>query len=208
MQQINKPKWGFLRETKDAARKAGIDAATGLHRTGLEEYLKVIFPSVSDWVHDKSIGELNGVKRKLRPDYRSEEIKIIIEFDGLQHYTNPSNILKDYLQTKEYESGGYRVIRIPYFIQLTNEVVRTMFDAEVDETLFPDNVPSLAISGKNTPAFLCPEGIKRMATELRRFPSQMETNLMALKKEYSETNEIDLSGYRILKSYLDDEITL
>ncbi|MDE5815162.1 MAG: DUF559 domain-containing protein, partial [Alistipes sp.] len=192
MQQINNPKWGFLRETKEAALEAGIDAATGLHRTGLEEYLNVIFPSVSDWVHDKSIGELNGVKRKMRPDYRSEKLKMVIEFDGLQHYTNPSNILKDYMHTKEYEEGGYRVIRIPYFIQLTNEVVRTMFGVEVDEPLFSDNVPSLAISVNNTPAFLCPEGIKRMATELRRFPSQMETNLMALKKEYSEANEIDL----------------
>ena len=208
MQQLNIHKWGFLRETKEAALKAGIDTATGLHRTGLEDYLNVIFPLVSDWVHDKSIGELNGVKRQMRPDYRSEKLKMIIEFDGLQHYTNPSNILKDYMHTKEYEEGGYRVIRIPYFIQLTNEVVRAMFDVKVAEPLFPDNVPSLAISGNNTPAFLCPEGIKRMATELRRFPSQMETNLMALKKEYSEANKIDLSGYRILKSYLDDEITL
>ena len=208
MQQINKSKWGFLRETKESALKAGKDAATGLHRTGLEDYLKVIFPSVSDWVHDKSIGELNGVKRKMRPDYRSEKLKMVIEFDGLQHYTNPSNILKDYMQTKEYEDGGYRVIRIPYFIQLTNDVVRTMFGVNVDEPLFPDDVPSMAISGNNTLAFLCPEGIKRMATELLRFPSQMETNLMALKNEYSETNEIDLSGYRILKSYLDDEATL
>lgn len=131
---------------------------------------------------------------------------MIIEFDGLQHYTNPSNILKDYMQTKEYEDGGYRVIRIPYFIQLTNEVVRTMFDVEVEEPLFPDNVPSMAISENNTPAFLCPEGIKRMAAELKKFPSQLKTNLMALKNEYSEKKEVDHSGYRILKSYLDDEI--
>ena len=35
-------KWGFVRETVEAAKKAGIDADTGLHRTGLEEYLSVI----------------------------------------------------------------------------------------------------------------------------------------------------------------------
>ena len=34
--------WGFLRETKEDAAKAGIDKDTGLCRTGLEEYLKVI----------------------------------------------------------------------------------------------------------------------------------------------------------------------
>jgi hypothetical protein len=37
-------KWGFLRETSELAKKAGKDKDTGLHRTGLEDYLKVIFP--------------------------------------------------------------------------------------------------------------------------------------------------------------------
>jgi hypothetical protein len=41
-------KWGFLRETKVMAKNAGIDKDTGLHRTGLEEYLEVIFPEVKD----------------------------------------------------------------------------------------------------------------------------------------------------------------
>lgn len=40
---MTKYKWGFLRETTALAKKAGIDKATGLHRTGLEEYLKVFF---------------------------------------------------------------------------------------------------------------------------------------------------------------------
>lgn len=144
----------------------------------------------------------------MRPDYRSEKLKMIIEFDGLQHYTNPSNILKDLKNTREYEEGGYKVIRIPYFIQLTNEAVLNLFGVDINEPLFPDNIPSMASSGKNTPAFLCPEGIKRMVTELRKFPSQMEVNLLALKNEYSDKNEIDLSGYKILKSYLEDELTL
>ena len=40
-------KWGFLRETRAAAKKAGIDADTGVKRTGLEDYLAVIFPEVN-----------------------------------------------------------------------------------------------------------------------------------------------------------------
>ena len=87
-----KKKWGFLRETKELAQKAGIDKDTGLHRNGLDEYLNVIFPHVNDWIHDKSI-DLDG--KKYRPDYRSETLKLIVEFDGLPHYTNPQNILND-----------------------------------------------------------------------------------------------------------------
>lgn len=113
MDKSTKSRWGFLRETQESAVKAGIDSATGLHRTGLEEYLKVIFPDINDWVHDHPIGEINGKKHRIRPDYRSEALKIIIEFDGLLHYTNPLNIIKDKTNTTVYEQGGYKVVRIP-----------------------------------------------------------------------------------------------
>ena len=55
-------KWGFLRETRAAAKKAGIDADTGVKRTGLEDYLAVIFPEVNadEWIHDKPFGNHNG----------------------------------------------------------------------------------------------------------------------------------------------------
>ena len=60
-------KWGFLRETNIKAQEAGIDKDTGLHRTGLEDYLAVIFPEIdsSEWIHDKAI---EGIGRKTRPD--------------------------------------------------------------------------------------------------------------------------------------------
>ena len=108
--------WGYLRETSEIAKKDGNDPTTGLCRTGLEEYLKVIFPNVDDWIHDKSIGILNGEKCKFRPDYRSETLKMIVEMDGLPHYTSPQNIVNDEMKTKRYEDDGYTVIRIPYFI--------------------------------------------------------------------------------------------
>ena len=86
--------WGFLRETTGLAKKAGIDNDTGLIRTGLDEYLKIIFPETKDWLHDKAFGEYNGQKYKIRPDYRSGSLKLIIEFDGLPHYKNPAVIEK------------------------------------------------------------------------------------------------------------------
>jgi hypothetical protein len=55
-------KWGFLRETSKQAKEAGLDLNTGLHHTGLNDYLNFIFPFNTDWVHDKIIGEINGVK--------------------------------------------------------------------------------------------------------------------------------------------------
>lgn len=127
MKQI-KEKWGFLRETTEAAIKAGIDRGTGLHRTGLNEYLKVIFPDIDDWVHDKALVlTVNNKVCRKRPDYRSEKLKMIVEFDGIQHYTMPDRIKNDVLSTKFYERLGYKVVRIPYFIQLTNKAVKYFF---------------------------------------------------------------------------------
>jgi len=174
-------KWGFLRETSELAEKAGKDKDTGLHRTGLDVYLRVIFPDVDDWVHDKAIGYIDGKFCRKRPDYRSECLKLIVEFDGLQHYTSPSNILRDKENTIFYENLGYRVVRIPYFIQLTNTVVGQLFDVQIQEKLFPEGIPSLGPKGQNTPAYLCYRGIQRMASEFRRFPEQYETNISFLK---------------------------
>lgn len=202
MQYKSNHKWGFLRETQKSAIKAGIDEATGIHRTALSDYLSVIFPDTTDWIHDKQIGEINGKKLTIRPDFRSESLKLIIEFDGLQHYNNPVNIIKDEQYTSEYVNGGYKVVRIPYFIQITNEVVRTMFNVEVAEKLFDPNVPSMSIAGKNTPAFLCVEGVRRMAKELKMYPSQLEVNVSALKNEYNPNATVDLSGYSALKDML------
>ena len=175
--------WGFLRETAELAKKAGKDKDTGLHRTGLEEYFKVIFPEVNDWIHDKALGEINGVKFKSRPDYRSEKLKMIIEFDGLQHYTKPDIIEKDYRLTSVYTELGYKVVRIPYFIQLTNKAIKTLFNIDLSENFFDESFSSLGINGMNTPAYLCPAGVKRMAQEFKKFPEQYKINIEFLKHQ-------------------------
>ena len=186
-----KEKFGFLRETTEDAIKAGIEETTGLHRTGLNEYLKVIFPRVKDWIHDKPIGKLeDGTTCRKRPDYRSEKLKLIIEFDGVQHYQSPKQIIKDNENTVFYESLGYKVVRIPYFIQLTNEVVKQMFDVDVKKQLFNPNYHSL--NADNGPANMCPAGIRRMAYELLEFPQQMEINLYNLYSKLKNTSFVSV----------------
>lgn len=187
-------KWGFLRETNEKAEEAGIDKDTGLHRTGLEDYLAVIFPEIGadEWIHDKTIP---GIGKKTRPDYRCERLKLIIEFDGVQHYQKPDRIKADIEAHKLYEENGYKVVRIPYFIQLSNSVVKAMFDREVEEILFDESIPSLGVKGQNTPAYCCPAGLKRMAKEFRSYPSQYAVNIKALE----DANDEYLTGVSMLK---------
>ena len=188
---IDDEKWGFLRESSDSKDIHEKDEATGLHRTGLDQYLKVIFPN-KEFVHDKAIP---GLHSRFRPDYRCEEIKLIVEFDGLQHYTSPKNIKADEIKTKFYEENGYKVVRIPYFIQLSNKAVKTLFDVDVPEKLFNDKFPSLKDGA--TPACLCYAGVERMAKEFSRFPDQYRTNVDFL--ESWDNNDDILNGVEILK---------
>lgn len=180
-------KWGFLRETKEKAKQAGIDADTGIVRTGLEEYLAVIFPDVNDWIHDQMIDNLPcEQKSRRRPDYRSESLKLIIEFDGKQHYTSPDKILDDEKAVRFYTNLGYKVVRIPYFIQLTNATVKKMFGVTVNEPLFDETIPSIGSKGKNSPAYLCGAGVVRMAKDFSLYPEQYLVNIAALKRANNE----------------------
>jgi hypothetical protein len=175
-------KWGFLRETEEKAIQAGIDKDTGLHRTGLETYLAVIFPEIKDWIHDKII---EGAQSRCRPDYRSDTLKLIIEFDGIQHYTKPDIIEKDIRNQTMYEELGYKVVRIPYFIQLSNSAVKQLFNRDVKESLFDEQYSSLG-TGSGAPAYLCPAGLERMAKVFKQFPTQYKVNLEFLKKLNNE----------------------
>ncbi len=193
-------KWGFLRETREMAQKAGLDSDTGLHRTGMEDYLRVIFPEIpeNEWIHDKPFMETG---KRIRPDYRCDRLKLIIEFDGVQHYQQPDTIRKDDENQKLYEKLNYKVVRIPYFIQLTNKVVETLFDRKVKETLFNPSIPSMGIKGRNTPAYCCAAGLERMANDFRKYPEQYKVNMSFLKT----ANDEFMTGYSLLKQKFDNQ---
>lgn len=90
-------------------------------------YVKYIFEEKLGYevIHNK---KLPNIKELYRPDYRIEKIKLIIEFDGYQHFTNNKNIITDQIKDELYEKLGYRVIRIPYFIQLSHDVLERLFN--------------------------------------------------------------------------------
>ena len=186
------PKWTWLREELTGDDKKDIDPITGWKRTPFETYRNVIFPEVDDWIHDRTCPGT-----RYRPDFRSEQLKIIIEFDGILHYKNPENIIRDRKKDAQYRALGYEVVRIPYFIQLTNQAVKQLFHRDVSEELFNPLLPSLFPELRNTPAFLCPLGIQRMAKEFRAFPEQYKVNAEFLQNEEPQ----ELTGVKMLRYF-------
>lgn len=195
-------KFGFIRETTEKAIKAGIDKDTGICRTGLNDYLKAIFPNIDDWVHDKLIpnATINGKKVKTRPDYRSEELELIVEFDGVPHYQSPIVVREDVRKTNDYIRLGYKVVRVPFFIYLNKYAVKTLFGVDMNEDLFKHKVSSISIKQGTTPMFFCPAGAKRMCEEFARFQDQLKVNIDYLE---SLNAEEELTGVSMLKKYLE-----
>lgn len=155
-----------------------------LTESSLKDYLNLIYPN-SEWVHDKQF--IKG--RKVRPDYRSEDLKIIVEFDGYNHYTSASRILSDIENTKLYESLGYKVIRIPYFIQMSSIVIKCLFNVEINiEQTFSHGFISNA-SSDLLPCDFNSLGIKRFENDLERFSYIKEDIVLSLKNKVSKLND-------------------
>ena len=188
---------GYIRETTELAQKAGPDKEFNIIRSGLNEYLAIIFPETTDWVHDKAFSN----EIRTRPDYRSDTLKLIIEFDGLPHYMNPDIIRKDRANAEIYELAGYTVIRIPLFIQLTSKVILRLFNKVISPDLvFPENnVVSFSAKSRFTPAYIPVPGLYRMIEDfLRVAPEQLDTNLAYLK----QLDDDFISGYTIFKDII------
>ena len=94
-----------------------------LTEDSLEEFLKQIYPN-KEIIRNKIVPNSN---LKSRPDFRIEEEKIIVEFDVYKHYSLFETQSIDEIKYHQYTYMGYKVIRIPYFIQLSTDVIFKLF---------------------------------------------------------------------------------
>lgn len=148
-----------------------------LDETKLGQCLSEIFPEHT-FVYNRAVPG-SGISN--RPDYRCEELKLIVEFDGYQHYCQVDIMHKDMLKDCIYESMGYRIVRIPYYIQLTTDVVEHLFgvsDVEM-KVEFPHGF--IVDKGEKLPAEFCSLGIIRFAREMEEFAFLQETIVDTLK---------------------------
>ena len=93
-------------------------------------------------IHNKKVPDSNIQKR---PDYRIEELGLIIEYDGDRHFKSSDVIKTDLLKEQVYKELGYTVIRIPYFLCLTADVIYELFNEYVD--IDTDKLKDFNLSG-------------------------------------------------------------
>ena len=146
----------------------------------LSKALDVIFPHTTDWIRNKNFRGCN-----FRPDYRSDSLKLCIEVDGYRHYTKSLIINGDKNKDEIYEGAGYKVVRIPYFIQISSKTISTLFGIKVQ---WKQEHPHGFVLDEPTcvlPADFCELGVQRFEEDLKKF-SSIKSDIMEslrLRKE-------------------------
>lgn len=120
-----------------------------------------------DYTVNKKITDLGN----FRPDYVNYTKKLVVEFDGYQHYTQSKVILSDSSKTKLLTDAGYKVVRWPYFVQLDSRSVYEYFGLDLD---IEQKYPHGFIDSKCVlPADFCIAGHHRFLNDLRNFKTYM-----------------------------------
>lgn len=154
--------------------------------SSLKDWLEYIFPGESV-VYDSAIpkdiwkgrsdkySSFEVTWERFRPDARIESLSIVVEFNGPDHYRVPSVMLQDVNKEVICKQLGYKVVQIPYFVQLSPETVKYYFDVEITDGC---DLPSgfYSTSDKDTdlnpymPACFCSMGWNRFTYELKELP--------------------------------------
>ena len=156
-----------------------------LTEKSLGEYLEQIFPKYK-FIRDKAVPDS---KIRNRPDYRNDELMLIVKFDGYRHYSNPDNILVDEQKDTVYEAMGYTIIRIPYFIQMSTDIIKLLFNKDLNiKQIYPHGfIDSKAM----LPAFFCELGITRFKNDLNKFNIVKEDIVLSLKHKNEKNKHIN-----------------
>ena len=124
------------------------------------------------------------------PDYCNEAHKVIVEFDGYQHYSDPEIVLRDRVKDRVLHWHGYRVIRVPYFVQLDATVISLLFDGVVENKEGWNTYPHGFVNGKALlPTAFCPLGLQRYKSEVKGVFSSIEEDILNSLRERSRDME-------------------
>ena len=184
-------------KTKEVLQQNNFDKTSWLNEEKLGKALEIIYPN-EIFVRNKAVPKS---KIRKRPDFRCDNLKMIVEFDGYQHYTKVKEYYNDNEKDAAYIKIGYKIIRIPYFVQLSSDVIKHLFGVSIDyEQVFPHGF----IVDKNEvlPADFCSLGYKRFLSEVEQFSYIKDDVYASLHHKYKHKGDWG----RVLPIYASDKL--
>ena len=123
-------------------------------------------------------------KNKYRWDlsYKEDNKIVFVEFDGDRHYREPFVIKNDNNKNRIAKESGCKVIRIPYWVQLTTQTLKYYFDIDNE---INQNFPHGFITSKWFPSSYCELGLERFAKELLTLPENVRFDVVKSLRERS-----------------------
>jgi len=146
-------------------------------------YLEEMFDNCNI-IHNKKV---EGCNLRNRPDYRIGYV--IFEFDGYLHYTNPKTILKDYNCNKVW-SEKYKIIRIPYFIQMKRDILNNISLGDDYLKLESQFKSGFWSDDCKLPAEFCELGIKRFINNYNYYKNHQKEIIESLEKKIENLSDI------------------
>lgn len=135
-------------------------------------------------------------KTRSRFDVAVPEQMLLFEFDGAAHYTDALVWERDGRKSKEAILLGYRIVRVPYFVQWTTEAIK-YFLPEYNGNCTP-NFPHGFIDKKAIlPGSFCKVGYERFCAEMRKLPNSISSKVVKslIEKEESGLDEDVVWGW-------------
>lgn len=148
--------------------------------------LRDLYPN-QEFIHDRMVPN-SGIRA--RPDYRCDELMLIVEFDGDQHYRSSKKIKSEEVKNGTYTNMGYKVVRFPYFIQPSRNIINLLLNLNVDyEQTYPHGfIDEAAI----LPADFCEIGVLKFINDLNRFNIIRAEIIESLRNKVETHGDIDL----------------
>lgn len=121
---------------------------------------------------------------------------VLAEFDGYQHYKELDNYIKDQKYAEIAQRMGYKVVRIPFFIQLNNKLIEYYFGIQLSNITIDHTFPQgFRVNGKEKiPEFLNAEeaGVKNFVNTMK-YKSILPTDFCIFGLERFQKEILDLS---------------
>lgn len=97
---------------------------------------------------------------------------------------------------------GYRIVRIPYCVQLSHDTIEHLFGVGIDfEQVFPHGF--IVDKNETLPADFCSLGYERFLRDIERFSYIKDDIFASLHHKYNKYNG---DWYRVLPIYASDEL--
>jgi hypothetical protein len=117
-----------------------------------------------------------GTRRRWDMAYELRGQTTVVEFDGDEHYRGSLKIRADRDKDRIALDLGYRIVRIPYWVQLTTETLEFYFGLQAQVV---QDFPHGFITTKVFPASFCELGVARFRSELFSLPASVRDAVIA-----------------------------